>query len=140
MPAKPSPKAIYERMMQYDHYSKWLGIELLQIEAGSCTLQLMVRPEMLNGFELLHGGVAFALADSAAAFAANAHGRKAVSIDSQMTYAKATTTGDILIAEAKTLHKTYKIINIDVRIHNEVDELCYAFRSTLYRKKEEWSF
>jgi acyl-CoA thioesterase len=54
-----------------DHASAWLGIELLEVGEGSARISMRVRPEMLNGFGIAHGGMLFAFADSAFALACN---------------------------------------------------------------------
>lgn len=54
-------RAIYEKMMQTDYFSQWMGVELLEISEGYCKLQMRVRKEMLNGFGIIHGGVTLPL-------------------------------------------------------------------------------
>ena len=66
---------VYNSMMEKDYCTQWLGAKLIHLEEGKCTLTMKVKKEMLNGFGTLHGGMAFSLADSALAFAANSYGR-----------------------------------------------------------------
>ena len=61
-------------MFTNDAYSQWLGIERLNVAPGVCDLRMTVRSEMLNGFAIAHGGISYSLADTALAFASNAHG------------------------------------------------------------------
>ena len=61
-------------MYNNDPMSQWLGIERLEDAPGKSVLRMTVRKEMMNGFSIAHGGIAYSLADSALAFAANAHG------------------------------------------------------------------
>ena len=68
-------------MVAKDAFSQWLGISVLTVAPRSVTVRMTVREEMLNGFGVGHGGVAFALADSALAFASHTHGRVTMSID-----------------------------------------------------------
>src|SRR5690606_38635288 len=65
---------IVARMMKHDAFSQWLGITVVAVAPGSCELRMAVREEMDNGFRITHGGIAYALADSALAFASNSHG------------------------------------------------------------------
>ena len=67
---------IVDTMYQNDAFSQWLGIEIIDVYEGFCQLKMTVRKEMLNGFQIAHGGIAYSLADSALAFASNSHGRK----------------------------------------------------------------
>jgi acyl-CoA thioesterase len=63
------PEDIVAQMYENDYFSQWLGIERLEVRAGYCRLGLEIRRDMLNGFGLAHGGIAYSLADSALAFA-----------------------------------------------------------------------
>ena len=128
---------VYEKMMEKDFFSQWMGIKPLIIEEGHCKLKMTVTKEMLNGFQILHGGIAFAFADSAFAFASNSFGRLSVSINGQMTYVKSSVEGDVIIAEAKLIHMNHKLANFDVSLINEkTSEELGFFRGTVYRKKE----
>jgi len=127
---------VFQRMMQTDYCSQWMGIEALEIKHNYCKLKMTVRKEMLNGYGILHGGIAFAFADSAFAFASNSEGRISVSINGSMNYHKSATEGSEIIAEAKCLNLSYKTGDYDVNIYNLDQELLYSFRGTVYRKSE----
>jgi acyl-CoA thioesterase len=129
-------RSVYERMMEQDYCSQWMGIEALEISEGYCKLKMTVRREMLNGFGILHGGIAFAFADSAFAFASNSYGRVAVSLHGSMSYARSAKEGEELFAEASTLHLSRKTGEFEVTITNSGGEACYFFRGTVYRKQE----
>ena len=92
---------------------------------------------MLNGYGILHGGIAFTFADSAFAFASNSYGRLAVSINGNMVYSKSAKEGETLFAEAKALSVTYKTADFDVNVMNETGEIYYYFRGTVYRSSKE---
>ncbi|MEM6632125.1 MAG: hotdog fold thioesterase [Bacteroidota bacterium] len=129
---------VFEEMIAQDHFSKWMGIELLQIEEGYCKLRMQVRREMLNGYGMLHGGVAFSFADSAFAFGSNSYGRQAVSISSQMSYSKSAKEGDFLVAEASALNVGHKLAEFDVEVFEEKSqEIYYRFRGMVYRSSRE---
>lgn len=129
-----TPAQVFDQMMTQDHFSKWLGVELLDIGTGYCKLSMKVRKEMLNGFGILHGGVSFAFADSAFAFASNSHGRLSVSQNSQITHMKACHLGETLIAEAEELHIGHKMATYDVRIYRQENmDLIALFRGSVYR-------
>lgn len=134
-----TPRQIYHHMMQEDHCSQWMGIEVQSIEEGHCRLRMTVKRQMLNGFGILHGGIAYAFADSAFAFASNSYGRVAVSIQGSMNFAKSAYEGDILIAEAKVLYLTHKTGDFDVNIYQEgvEEDILYYFRGTVYRSSKE---
>ena len=128
--------AVFQKMMSKDYCSQWMGIEPILIEEGHCKIKMTVKKEMLNGYGILHGGMAFTFADSAFAFASNSYGRLAVSINGNMSYAKSAKAGDVLIAEAKPLNVTHKTADFDVNVMNEAGEIYYYFRGTVYRSSK----
>lgn len=136
--AKDKAVRIVAKMYDNDPFSQWLGIERLNIGAGSCTLQMTVREEMTNGFGVAHGGITFSLADSAFAFACNSHGRKAVSIECNINHIRPVHAGDILTASARQVSNTNRIGVFLVDITNQNNELVATFKGTNYRMSEEW--
>ena len=133
-----TPEEIVEEMMKNDAFSKWLGIEVIMVEAGYCKLQMTVRPEMVNGFGILHGGVSFSFADSAFAFASNSQGRHAVSVDTSINHLAAVQIGDVLTAEAEELDLRHKLAHYQVTVYRRQQEKVALFKGMVYRKKEEW--
>lgn len=131
-------KQVYEKMMSKDFCSQWMGIELIEIREGYCEISMEVKKEMLNGYSILHGGIAYAFADSAFAFASNSYGRIAVSIQGSMNFMSSAREGDKLKAVAQAINVGYKTADFDVNVYNEEkDEIMYAFRGTVYRKSQE---
>jgi len=138
MQMKTKAVRVYEKMMEQDYCSQWLGINPVKLEEGHCVLQMTVRKEMLNGFLTLHGGIAYALADSALAFASNSYGRISPLINGNMAYAKSAKEGDVLIAEAKVISLGNKKADVDVTIYKQGEkEAYYFFRGTVYRTSKE---
>ncbi|MEM6264837.1 MAG: hotdog fold thioesterase [Bacteroidota bacterium] len=132
-----TPKQIVQKMMQEDAFSQWLGIEVLEVKAGYCKLQMVVRPEMCNGFGILHGGVTFSLADSALAFAANGHGNLSLALDAHITFPKAARISDTLTAEAKELHLGTKTAHYHITVTNQEGLTCGIFNGNVYRTSQE---
>ena len=91
-------KKIVNEMYDHDAFSKWLGINKMEVSKGKCKLRMKVRKEMLNGFNIAHGGIAYSLADSALAFAANTHGNKSLSIKTKISHLEPVREGDVLTA------------------------------------------
>ena len=98
-------KKVVDKMISGDAFSEWLGIEILEITTIFCKLKLKVREEMTNGFKIAHGGITYCLADSCLAFAANADGLQAVSIETSISHTKKVVSGDILTATSKEINK-----------------------------------
>ena len=129
-----NPTEAVDNLHKKDLFTQWLGIERLATGAGFCTLQMVVRPEMCNGFGIAHGGITYSLADSALAFASNSHGRQALSIETSISHLKALVPGDTIIATATEQHLSYKTGVYEVRIEKENGELVALFKGTVYRK------
>ncbi len=129
--------AVYNKMMEQDYCSQWLNINPISIKEGYCKISMVVRKEMLNGYGILHGGIAFTFADSAFAFASNSYGRLAVSINGNIIYSKSAQEGELLFAEATALNVTHKTADFDVKVMNEKAVVYYYFRGTVYRTSKE---
>jgi acyl-CoA thioesterase len=129
---------VVARMYDNDPFSRWLGIRCERVEAGRCTLVLEVRPEMLNGFSIAHGGITYALADSCLAFASNSHGIQSVSVETSISHTRSVQAGDLLTAssEEKSLGRTIGIYHITVT--NQRNETVALFKGTVYRNGKAW--
>lgn len=133
-------KKVVDKMFDSDWFSQWLGIERILVAPGESILQMQVRKEMLNGFQILHGGITFSLADSALAFASNSHGRMSVSIEAAMSYIESCKEGDVLTATAKEISLTNKIGIYTIEVTNQESKLIAHFKGTVYRTSKEWIF
>jgi acyl-CoA thioesterase len=131
-------KKIIGKMYENDAFSQWLGIEIIEAETGNCKLKMAVRDEMCNGFGIIHGGITFSLADSALAFAANAHGRLSVALECSISYPKSVNIGDVLFAEATELSLSNKIGIYNIHVSNQNGELVGVFKGSVYRTSKEW--
>lgn len=118
-------------MMARDAFSRWLGIEVVHVAPRRATVRMTVRPDMLNGFGVCHGGVAYALADSALAFASNTHGQVTVSIENGITYPKRIGQGDVLMATAVEQSATTKLGFFRVEVARS-GEIVALFHGTVY--------
>lgn len=127
------PTEIFSKMMDKDFFSQWLGIECVKITQGGCQLKMKVRKEMLNGFNILHGGILFSLADSALAFAANSQGRISVTIEASISFVYAVHENDELTAIATEISNTNKFGMYDILICNQKEIKVALFRGTVYR-------
>lgn len=138
MREKTLPQKIVDNMMEKDYFSQWLGIERLEDKRGASKLQMIVRGDMLNGFGIAHGGITYALADSALAFASNSHGRHAVSIETAISHTRPVKEGDVLIAYATEENLTHKIGIYKVVVQNKSGDLVALFKGTVYRTSSKW--
>lgn len=129
---------VFHKMFDNDPFSKWLGIECLQINKGSCILKMKVRKEMLNGFSIAHGAICYALADSALAFASNSHGRKSVSIETSISHIESVHIDDEITAEAREIHLGNKTGIYEIAITNQHKKHVALFKGTVYRTSKNW--
>ncbi len=93
-------RACAEKMWADDHASQGLGMEIRDIGAGYAVIKMAVRPAMVNGVGVCHGGFIFSLADSAMAFASNSRNEMCVAQHCSVTFLRPARLGDILVAEA----------------------------------------
>ena len=129
---------IVNTMIHGDAFSKWLGIEVIKVSEGFCKLEMTVRDEMTNGFNIAHGGISYSLADSALAFAANSDGVQSLSIETTISHTKKVLSGDRLTAETKEISKNEKNAVYNISITNQKDVEVAHFKGTVYRTKKKW--
>ena len=128
-----TPEQVIDHMLLNDRFSQWLGISVLEIKEGYSKIKMTVREEMLNGFGIVHGGIAFSLADSAFAFACNNRNNLSVALDTSINFIKPVHPGDDLIAEAKELHNGRSTGLYHISIYNQNNHLVAQFKGTCYR-------
>ena len=109
-------RACAEAMWAEDDASKGLGMEIVEIGVGFATLAMTVRPDMVNGQRIAHGGFIFTLADSAFAFACNSHNDRVVAAQGQITFIKPGKLGDRLVATAREVTRGGRSGIYDVRV------------------------
>ena len=131
-----SPGQVLAIMMEKDRFSAWLGLAIDEISAGYCKLHYTIREDMLNGFDIVHGGILFSAADSAFAFACNSHGRITVALDVTITFTRPGKAGDRMNVEAKEVYLGNKTSVYDIRTTNEAGELVALFKGTAYRTSQ----
>ena len=132
------PQKIVNKMFDQDAFSQWLGIEIIDVSEGFCQLKMTVRKEMLNGFQIAHGGIAYSLADSALAFASNSHGRKSLSVETSISHTVSVKDGDSLIAVSNEISLSSKIGIYLISIKNQNEQEVALFKGTVYRTSKEW--
>ena len=125
------------KMLSQDAYSSWLGIEILSCEIGRVKVGMTIRKEMLNSMDKAHGGISYALADTAFGFSANTHGRYAVSIETSINHIEALHLGDYITAEA-TLDVQKTKVGFNIVEVKKGDELVALFKGVVYRTNKDW--
>jgi len=124
---------VVDHMMKHDLFSQWLGISVIEVKEGYSKIKMTVRKEMINGFGIVHGGIAFSLADSAFAFACNNRNVLSVALDTSINFIKPVHVDDILTAEAKELHNGRSTGLYHITITNQNEHVVAMFKGTCYR-------
>ena len=118
-----SPQEIADRsaeaMWSSDTAVKALGIEIGGIAPGRAELTMQVRPEMVNGHDIAHGGYVFLLADTAFAVACNSYGQSTVAAGCDIAFVGPVHAGDRLTAEARETHRGGRSGIYDVSVRRE---------------------
>src|SRR5688500_6252857 len=126
-------RQVVNHMMEHDLFSQWLGIEILSVKEEYSKIQMTVRTEMINGFGIVHGGIAFSLADSAFAFACNNRNVLSMALDTSIAFTKSTQPGDVLTAEAKELHNGRSTGLYLITVTNQHGDQVALFKGTCFR-------
>lgn len=127
------PEEVVAHMMKHDEFSRWLGIEVLDVQEGYSKIKMTVRPEMVNGFGIVHGGIPFSFADSAFAFACNNRNVLSVALDTSINFIKPVHVGDVLQAEAKEIHNGRSTGLYHITISNQHNHEVAIFKGTCFR-------
>src|SRR3954470_21357690 len=109
-------RACADAMWKDDHASRGLGMEILDVTSGRATMAMTVKPHMVNGEGIAHGGFIFTLADSAFAFACNSHNERVVAAQGSITFIKPGRLGDRLVAKAREVTRGGRSGIYDVRV------------------------
>ncbi len=130
------PQAIAEHvrsgMLANDRATQGLGIAITSIGPGRATLEMTVRADMLNGFDICHGGFITTLADSAFAFACNARNEMTVASGLSIDFLAPAREGDRLTAEAREVSLAGRTGVYDVSVRNQRGEAIAVFRGRSY--------
>ena len=109
-------RACADAMWKEDDASKGLGMEIVEIRPGEAVLTMTVKPDMVNGYGIAHGGFIFTLADSAFAFACNSRNERTVAAQCHISFIRPGKLGDRLVATAREISRTGRSGIYDVRV------------------------
>ncbi len=117
-----------DAMWNDDKASQALGIEIEVTSVGGANARMTIREDMVNGLDVCHGGLVFALADTAFAFACNAYNLQTFAASGQIEFLRPARLGDVLLATASEDYRGRRSGYYTVKIHNQRDELVALFR------------
>lgn len=117
-----------ETMLANDRSSQAMGISIEVVEPGKAIARMRVRDDMLNGFAVIHGGLTFALADTAFAFACNGYDEQSFAASAHIEFLRPAAAGDELTAIANEDYRGRRNGYYSVEVRNQRDELVALFR------------
>jgi acyl-CoA thioesterase len=120
------------RLAAHDPFVRSLGMRCTEAAPGRASVTLAIQKQHLNFMGTCHGGVTFALADTAFGLASNSHGLVAAGIDAHITYHVAAQAGDTLTATAVEISRTRKLAVYRVDVVREDATLIASFAGTVY--------
>jgi acyl-CoA thioesterase len=121
-------RACAQAMWQQDDASRGLGMEIVEVKSGRAMLSMTIKPHMVNGQRIAHGGFIFALADSAFAFACNSHNERVVAAQGNITFIRPGKLGDRLVATAREISRSGRSGIYDVRVTVDDGTVIAEFR------------
>ncbi len=127
--------AVAADMFEKDRASRSLGMRIVEIGPGQATLEMTVRGDMLNGFDICHGGFITTLADSAFAFACNSRNEMTVAAGLGVDLVAVAREGDVLSARGAEVHQAGRTGVYDITVTNQRGELIACVRGRSYRMK-----
>ena len=122
-------------MMANDHASIAQGIRLTHISPGAAHMDMLVRPDMVNGFGTCHGGIITTLADSAFGFACNSYNELTVASGLSVDFVAPAFEGDVLTARASEVSLSGRTGVYDVMVFNQKADCIAVFRGRSHRIK-----
>jgi len=135
--AQQTADAAAASMWARDRASKALGMKILAVSEGAAFLEMAVRDDMLNGFDLCHGGIVTTLADSAFAFACNSRGDMTVAAGLAVELLAPAKKGDVLTARAFEVLSQGRSGVYDITVTNQRGETVALVRGRAHKLKDQ---
>ena len=126
--AQQLAEACAEAMYSRDGASQMLGMQIEAVGPGTAVLSMTVRPDMVNGHHICHGGLIFTLADSTFAFACNSYNRVTVAAGCSIEYLAPARLGDRLTATGQERSLSGRSGVYDIQVTNQDGTLIALFR------------
>lgn len=118
-------------LLERDRYASLLGISLVGVTEETVTVVMPLGKDHENFYDVTHGGAVFSVADCAFSLASNAHGDKAVAIDTHLAITAASKAGDVLTATAEEVTRGRTLATYRVTVTREDGRICGLFTGTV---------
>ena len=116
-----------------DRASQALGIDIMDVAPGCVRIEMTVRSDMVNGYGMCHGGIVFAFADSAFAFACNSYGEPMVAAGAGIEFLAPTPLGERVTATAREISRSARHGIYDVAVSDAAGKVLAQFRGRCAR-------
>ena len=126
-------REVVQSLFLADLASQALGIEIIDVAPGRVQIAMTVRPDMVNGYGMCHGGIVFAFADSAFAFACNSYGDPMVAAGASIEFLAPTPRGERVTATAAEISRSARHGIYDVAVSNSTGQVLAQFRGRCSR-------
>jgi acyl-CoA thioesterase len=126
-------RACADAMWRGDDAARGLGMEIVEVSPGRATLAMAVRPDMINGHDLCHGGLIFTLADTTFAYACNSENFNTVAAGARIDFLAPGRLGDRLTAVAEQVVQRKRNGVYDVKVYNQQAQCIALFRGNSAR-------
>lgn len=130
-------RRVGQAMFERDAASQGLGMRIEEMGPGRARLSMVVRPDMLNGHGICHGGFMFTLADSAFAFACNSRNEATVAAGCSIEFLRAVQPGETLTAIAQERVLAGRTGIYDITLVDAAGQAVALFRGKSARIKGE---
>ncbi len=135
--AQALAQATADAMWPRDRTAQSLGMSLVSIAPGRALLAMLVRPDMVNGHHLCHGGMIFTLADTAFAYSCNSYNKNTVASACHIDFLAPAREGETLQAEAIEQSQSGRTGVYDITVRNQSGKTIALFRGKSYRIQGE---
>ena len=135
MTPQQTAELVRDGMFARDRAAQSLAMRITHIAPGEATIEMAVRDDMLNGFDICHGGFITTLGDTAFAYACNSYNEMTVASGLSVDFVAPGRPRDVLVAEAKELSQAGRTGVYDVTIRNRQGQLIALFRGKSYSMK-----
>jgi acyl-CoA thioesterase len=131
-PLRRAQKAV-QSLYAADRASQALGIDIMDVAPGRVRIEMTVRSDMVNGYGMCHGGIVFAFADSAFAFACNSYGEPMVAAGASIEFLAPTPLGERVTAAATEISRSGRHGIYDVAVSDAAGKVLAQFRGRCAR-------
>lgn len=120
-------------VLDNDAYARFLGIEVIDLESKFCRARIRLRPELLNNYSSVHGGILYSLADIVAGTVACMSGVFSTTVEGNMNYLEPALKTEYVYCEAKRVRGGSHLVVVKVKLKNDSGRLIDDGSFTFYR-------